>query len=125
MTLAKLAGVGWAALGFAAWCAGAASAQVPEDLASKKDFKALRSSSADPAGGNADMRRVAPGETLTVADIKGAGRITHLWFTIAAPSKDHLRELVIRITWDDAPKPAVECPIGDFFAQGHGKYVEF
>src|SRR5579872_6026041 len=114
-----------ATVALAAVWAGAARAQVPEDLASKKDFKALRSSSADPTGGNADMRRLAPGEVLTVADVKGAGRMTHLWFTIASPSRDHLRELVIRIYWDDAAKPAVECPIGDFFAQGHGKYVEF
>ena len=35
-----------------------AQAQVPEDLAAKKDFKALRSSSADPNGGNA--RPTAP-----------------------------------------------------------------
>ncbi len=110
---------------FAALCAGAAQAQVPEDLAAKKDFKAMRASSADPSGGNADMQEMQPGETVTIADIKGAGRITHVWFTIASPSKDHLRELVIRMFWDDAVKPAVECPIGDFFAQGHGKYVEF
>lgn len=105
--------------------AGAAKAQVPQDLADKKEFVALRASSADPTGGNGDARSVKPGETLTVADIKGVGRMTHLWFTIAAPSPDHLRELVIRMTWDDAAKPAVECPIGDFFAQGHAKYVEF
>src|SRR5258708_1871438 len=97
--------------------AGAAKAQVPDDLAEKKEFKALRASSADPTGGNADARSMKPGETLTVADIKGAGRMTHLWFTIAAQSPDHLRELVIRMTWDDAATPAVECPIGEFFAQ--------
>lgn len=114
-----------AGLLFAALCAGAANAQVPEDLAAKKEFKAMRSSSADPTGGNADFRRMKAGETVTVADIKGAGCITHIWFTIAARSPDHLRELVLRIYWDDAEKPAVECPIGDFFAQGHAKYVEF
>lgn len=103
----------------------AAVAQLPQDLDAKKDFKALRSSSTDPTGGNGDARRVNPGETVTVADIKGNGRITHIWFTIAAPSKEHLRELVIRMTWDDAEKPAVECPIGEFFAQGHARYVEF
>ncbi|HLK58582.1 MAG TPA: glycoside hydrolase family 172 protein [Chthonomonadaceae bacterium] len=102
-----------------------ARAQVPADLADKKDFSALRASSTDPKGANGDMRKVPAGETLTVADIKGAGRITHLWFTIAAPSEDHLRELVLRIYWDDAVAPAVECPIGDFFALGHAKYVEF
>jgi hypothetical protein len=102
-----------------------AGAQVPDNLDAKKEFRALRESSADPTGGNADMRAMMPGQTLTVADIKGNGRITHIWFTIAADSPDHLRELVIRMTWDDASKPAVECPIGEFFAQGHGKYVEF
>jgi len=110
---------------FLTLCGGFTQAQVPEDLAVKKDFTALRSSSADPTGKNADMRRMAPGETVTVADIKGTGTITHIWFTIAAQSPDHLRELVIRMYWDDAKLPAVESPIGDFFAQGHGKYVEF
>src|SRR5580658_2236280 len=106
-------------------CCGSAGAQVPDDLAAKKDFTAQRSSSTDPNGHNGDSRRIAPGDTLTVADINGQGRITHLWFTIAAPSEDHLREMVIRIYWDDAKTPAVECPMGDFFALGHAKYVEF
>lgn len=102
-----------------------AKAQVPEDLDAKKEFQAYRSSSADPTGKNADARPIAPGQTLKVADITGNGRITHIWFTIAAQSPDHLRELVLRATWDDASRPAIECPIGDFFAQGPGKYVEF
>ena len=100
-------------------------AQVPQDLSDKKDFRAFRSSSTDPNLRNGDSRPIKAGETLKVADIKGGGRFTHLWFTIAAEDKDHLRELVLRITWDDAKRPAVECPIGDFFAQGPGKYVEY
>ena len=103
-------------------CAGA---QVPENLSSKKDFKAAKSSSAALDGKNGDARRVEPGQTLTVMDVTGTGRITHFWFTIAAEDPDHLRQLVLRITWDDAKRPAVECPIGDFFAQGPGKYVEY
>jgi Protein of unknown function (DUF2961) len=114
---------GAAALGLLA--ANIAVAQVPEDLAAKKDFKAFRSSSLDPNGHNADMRRVLPGETCTVADVHGSGRITHCWFTIAAPSPEHLRELILRIYWDDAKTPAVECPIGDFFGLGHAQYVEY
>ncbi len=100
-------------------------AQVPDDLAFKQDYKAGRASSTDPNGKNGDARPIVPGQTLTLADIKGNGRFTHLWMTIAAESKDHLRELVLRMTWDDAATPGVECPIGDFFAQGPGKYVEF
>lgn len=103
----------------------AASAQELENIAAKKDFKAYRASSADLTGKNADARGIAPGATLTLADIQGNGRFTHLWMTIAAESPDHLRELVLRMTWDDAATPAVECPVGDFFAQGPGKYVEY
>ncbi len=103
----------------------ASSSHAIDDLASPKHFKAMRASSADPTGKNGDARPIAPGETLVLADVKGAGRITHLWTTIASPSPDHLRELVLRMTWDDAATPAVECPVGDFFAQGPGKYVEF
>lgn len=102
-----------------------ALAQVSDDLALKKDYKAMRASSADPTGKNGDARPIAPGETITLADVKGGGCFTHLWMTIAAKSPDHLRELVLRMTWDDAPTPAVECPVGDFFAQGPGKYVEY
>lgn len=103
----------------------AANGQGLEDLAVKKTFKAMRASSADASGKNADARPIAPGATLTLADVTGPGCFTHLWMTIAAESPDHLRELVIRMTWDDAATPAVECPIGDFFAQGPGRYVEF
>src|SRR6185369_14116862 len=103
----------------------AAAGQALDDLASRKDFKAYRASSADPTGKNGDARSIAPGATLTLADVKGKGRFTHLWITIAAESPDHLRELVLKMTWDDAATPAVECPVGDFFVQGPGKYVEF
>jgi D-arabinan exo alpha-(1,3)/(1,5)-arabinofuranosidase (non-reducing end) len=102
-----------------------AAAQVPSDLASPKDFVAGRASSTDPNLKNGDSRPIEPGGTVTVADIEGSGSLTHIWFTIAAQDPDHLRELVLRITWDNAKRPAVECPIGDFFAQGPGKYVEY
>jgi hypothetical protein len=96
-----------------------------DQLADKKEFRSLRSSSTDPNHHNGDSRRLDPGQSLTLLDVKGSGRITHFWFTIAPPSGVPLRELVLKMTWDDAPKPAVECPIGEFFAQGFAHYVEF
>lgn len=104
---------------------GVASAQNIEHLADKKDFRAMRASSADVSGKNGDARPIPAGGTITLADVTGSGRFTHLWMTIAAKSPDHLRELVLRMTWDDAKTPAVECPVGEFFAQGPGQYVEF
>ncbi len=100
-------------------------AQVPEDLPARKEFRALRLSSADPKHKNADYRHIDPGQTLELGKIDGHGRLTHLWFTIAADSTDHLRELVLRIWWDGASKPAVECPLGDFYGLGFGRYVEY
>jgi hypothetical protein len=96
-----------------------------DQLADKKEFRSGRAASTDPNHHNGDARHMDPGQTLTLVDVKGAGRLTHFWFTIAPPTGDPLRELVLRMTWDDATKPAVECPIGEFFVQGHGKYAEF
>ena len=49
--------------------------------------------------------------------------ITHIWFTIAARSDHHLKELVLRGYWDGNAKPSVEAPIGDFFGLNLGQYV--
>ena len=100
-------------------------AQVPEDLAQPKRFHAYRLSSTDPKFHNGDFRPIAPGATLELGRIEGHGRIEHIWFTIAAKSEDHLRQLVFRIYWDGAARPAVECPLGDFFGLGFGRYVEY
>ena len=103
----------------------ALNAQVPENLAQPKAFRAYRIASTDPKLHNGDARPIAPGATLELGRIEGHGRITHAWFTISAKSGDHLRELVLRIFWDGADKPAVECPLGDFFGLGFGRYVEY
>lgn len=77
-----------------------------------------RASSADSAGGNADWVVVKAKSTVTLAEIKGAGSIRHIWFTINSPSPFHLRELVLRMYWDGEAEPSVEVPIGDFFGTG-------
>ena len=47
-----------------------------------RDYKCRRSSSWDQTGGNADSLRVEPGQSATLLEVKGAGVITHIWFTI-------------------------------------------
>ncbi|HEV3263359.1 MAG TPA: glycoside hydrolase family 172 protein [Gemmataceae bacterium] len=113
------------ALGLLLAMACACHAQVPANLAQKKNFRALRLSSTDPKFKNGDWRHIEPKGTLELGSIDGHGRITHMWFTINAKSADHLRELVLRIYWDGADKAAVECPLGDFYGLGFGKYVEY
>lgn len=35
------------------------------------------------------------------------------------------RSQILRIYWDGSDVPAVECPLGDFFACGWGQYAQF
>lgn len=61
------------------------------------------------------------GDTLTLADIEGPGTIRHIWMTLPDRTEAGpfvLRDLVLRIQWDDAPEPSVEVPVGDFFCNG-------
>ena len=84
-------------------------------------FESRRASSADKnwQNGNADARPIEAGQTLTIAELDGPGRVTHIWFTIAADDY-YSRWMTLRIYWDGETEPSVEAPIGDFFAVGHG-----
>jgi hypothetical protein len=93
------------------------------DYARAQNYTSLKQSSFDTTGGNSDRWPIAPGETKEIFNQKGAGIISHIWFTIAAPSRNHLKELVLRAWWDDSAKPSIECPIGDFFGLNLGQYV--
>ena len=58
-----------------------------------------------------------PGETVTLADIKGSGMIRHMWITVDPKA---YRACVLRIYWDGEDTPSVETPLGDFFCNPHG-----
>src|ERR1700727_2130197 len=62
---------------------------------------------------------VKPGQTLTLAEINGAGAIQHIWMTPTG----NWRFSILRMYWDDETEPSVEVPVGDFFAVGWGKYA--
>lgn len=67
--------------------------------------------------------RLPRGEETVLADIDGAGTITHLWFTLPDHTDEVgfvLRDLVLRAYWDAEEAPSVEVPIGDFFCCGAG-----
>jgi len=93
-----------------------------EGLDMPREYRSMRSSSADPnwKNGNGDARPIAQGKTLKVAELEGPGRITHIWFTVSAKDKYYPRTMTLRIYWDGDTEPAFESPLGDFFAVGHG-----
>ena len=87
-----------------------------------QSYRSLKQSSFDTTGGNSDRWPIPAGAVKQVFNAQGAGVLTHIWFTIAARSGDHLKELVLRAYWDDNAKPSVEAPIGDFFGLNLGVY---
>jgi hypothetical protein len=69
---------------------------------------------------------VAPGASVDLADIRGAGIINRLWISGTIPRNPEQRRLVrLVMTWDDAPAPAVDVPMGEFFGAALGLAVPF
>ena len=64
--------------------------------------------------------RIQPKETFVMAEVKGEGAIQQIWLTPAG----NWRFAIIRFYWDDEAEPSVECPVGDFFACGWGRYAQ-
>ncbi|MEI7498867.1 MAG: glycoside hydrolase family 172 protein [Bacteroidota bacterium] len=96
----------------------------PAALPYLKNSKLIQVSSYDTSGGNEDHITIAPGKKATVFDAEGPGMIVRMWFAIDSWDPYFLRRIVIRIYWDDEPKPSVEVPIGDFFGCGF-KYKQY
>jgi hypothetical protein len=63
---------------------------------------------------------IQPHETAILANIDGPGILQHMWLTITGI----WRFSILRIYWDHQSNPSVECPVGDFFACGWGKYAQ-
>ncbi|MBN2211838.1 MAG: DUF2961 domain-containing protein [Sedimentisphaerales bacterium] len=134
-----------------ALCVGTGWAQMLGDLAKPIEGRSMRAGSThrvnaegefDPNGqpvgdkdkedSNWDNKNLKPGETRVLLDEKGSGVITHIWFTFLAPHPQDWapegtathQDVVLRMYWDDREQPAVETPLGDFFANAFGKRSE-
>jgi hypothetical protein len=103
---------------------GASDAALPllPGYARAQTHRSLKQSSYDRTGGNRDFWNIPAGGTLSVFDAAGPGMISHIWFTIAARSGNHLKELVLRGYWDGNARPSIEAPIGDFFGLNLNSY---
>lgn len=65
--------------------------------------------------------QIEPGQTFTLADIKGQGMVKHIWVTTSSMQN---RILVLRMYWDNREFPSVEAPLGDFFASADEQQYE-
>lgn len=81
------------------------------------------------AGGKAHFGRkgspcrgkLGAGETWVLASGRGTGTVRRIWITMSQRNPAGLRGLVLRAFWDDAEKPAIEAPVGDFFGSSLGR----
>ncbi len=58
--------------------------------------------------------------TFKLAEIDGPGAIQSIWMTPTG----NWRWSILRVYWDDETEPSIECPVGDFFACGWGRYAQ-
>jgi hypothetical protein len=63
---------------------------------------------------------IEPNSTFVLGEIDGPGAIQHIWMT----TRCNWRFAILRIYWDGEKEPSVEVPLGDFFANGWGKYAQ-
>ncbi|MEN8249039.1 MAG: glycoside hydrolase family 172 protein [Bacteroidota bacterium] len=84
----------------------------------------------------APRKKIQPGETVVLCDIKDSGTIRHIWMT--GGWMDHewlkdqgtgrnklLRTTVIRAYWDEQEHPSIESPLGDFMGLAHAKVTPY
>lgn len=81
----------------------------------------------------AEVMELAPGESVSLFDLSGAGRIDALALEILDPQggeflqEEILRNLRMRMWWDGARRPSVDVPVGDFFCNPlyHRHYTSY
>ena len=63
--------------------------------------------------GSPCIPKIEAGETVTLGEIQGEGMIQHIWITVTDRTSERnryvLRDLVLRMYWDDEKFPSVEC----------------
>ena len=69
-------------------------------IARLRNARSKRESSYDRTGANRDNVTIPAGQKVTIADLKGAGCIRHIWSTQASDEEHYLRKIVLRMWWD-------------------------
>ena len=71
--------------------------------------------------GRACLPNLEKGQVYTFAEIDGPGAIRHIWITVPKRDARTLRNLILRMYWDNQENPSVEAPLSDFFGISHGR----
>ena len=97
-----------------------------ENLTGEKGRAAMADSPLGPGRkGHPFLYELGNGDVVTLADIRGNGIIRHFFLTVPEMTSQTdpylLRDLILRMYWDDEEAPSVEVPLGDFFCCGFAR----
>ncbi len=67
-----------------------------------------------------DLKR---GATAVLLDKEGPGIIRHIWCTVKPNQPNDIRNIIVRMYWENNSVPSVEVPLSDFFGLAHGAKV--
>ena len=73
--------------------------------------------------GSPALRNFRKGTTEHLLKTDGPGMIRHIWCTVSQGTPVNLRNIILRMYWENSDIPSVEVPISDFFGMAHGNYV--
>ena len=65
------------------------------------------------------------GEEKILCNFSGCGMIRRIWITLDDRSPEVLKHVYLKMFWDNADKPQVNVPMGDFFCMGSGEMRRF
>lgn len=73
--------------------------------------------------GNPALKDLKKGERAVLLDKKGPGMIRHIWCTVKPNRSADIRNIIVRMYWENSKIPSVEVPLSDFFGIAHGAKV--
>lgn len=73
--------------------------------------------------GNPAIKDFRKGSTEILLDIDGPGMIRHIWCTVSQYTPINVRNIILRMYWENSNIPSVEVPLADFFGISHGANV--
>lgn len=73
--------------------------------------------------GEPAIKDLKKGETAIILDQNGPGMIRHIWCTLKPNKSADIRNVIVRMYWENSKIPSVEVPLSDFFGIAHGAKV--
>ncbi len=111
-------------------------AQQPLELYKLKDLESREASSENPLAekgkggisknglkGSPAIKDFKKGATETLLNSNGPGMVRHIWCAVSQRAPIELRNIILRMYWENSSVPSVEVPLSDFFGVSHGADV--